>query len=380
MKLKIEQRGNVWWGFWTAKGQRHRESSGTTDEVLAREIITKLYAASFREKVLGEKPRRTWAEATERYLEEHEALRTYDEYEKKSEWWTAQFQARKVSYLDEITPDLVKDIRKWWMTVPKQRGGGKRGAADVNRYIAYLRAVVNAAYREYRWFQTGEEPPLYRFQPGEVSRLRFLQPDEVDALVAALPHPYGVAARFAVATGLRRRNVLRLTWDQVNFDAKTATIEGMHMKNGELLKIPLNAKAIAVLKSQANNSDYVFLKETGAIAREIPSKVWKKACKEAGLTNLRWHDLRHTWASLMRQQGVELELIRELGGWKSLAMVERYAHINIDHLRDAAAVIDRLFGEDSETPEPTRPKLSVVAGTDLTQRQSSRPPLQVVNG
>lgn len=360
--MKVTQRGSVWWGRWSVKGERFQVSSGTSDETLAREILSKKYAESFREKALGEKPRRTWAKATERYLEEHEDLNTYDEYVKKSAWWDTRFEEQKVVYLDEITPDLVKEIRKWWMSVPKQRGGGKRSPADVNRYIAYLRAVMNAAYREYRWFATGEEPPLYRFEPGEVTRLRFLQPDEVDRLVDALPAPYGMAARFAVATGLRRRNVLRLQWDQVDQQSKSATILGEYMKNGDLLRIPLNDKALQVLREQANDSEYVFVKDSGAPAKEIPSKVWKRACKAAGLKNLRWHDLRHTWASLMRQQGVALEVIQELGGWKSLAMVERYAHLSIDHLRDAASVIDGLFG------------------TNLVQRPTVRPHLVVVNG
>lgn len=360
--MRIEQRGNVWWGFWTVKGKRYRETSGTGNEQLAKEILTQKYADSFRERAIGEKPRRTWEEATKKYLKAHEHLATHSEYEKQSAWWTAQFKEEKVVYLDEITPDIVEEIRDWWMTVPKQRGGGQRGPADVNRKIAYLRAVVNAAYRVYQWFQHGKTPPLYSFQFGEVTRLRFLSPDEVVRLADALPEPFGMAARFAVATGLRRRNVLKLRWDQLDLDDKTATIDGMLMKNGELLRIPLNGEAMAILRLQRNKSEWVFPKESGAPAAEIPSKVWARACKEAKLKNLRWHDLRHTWASILRQQGVPLEVIQELGGWKSLAMVERYAHLSVDHLRDAANLVDKAFG------------------TDMTQRPSARPRLVVVNG
>lgn len=360
--MKVIQRGSVWWGRWSVNGKRFQMSSGTANEQLAREILSQKYAESFRERALGEKPRKTWAEATKRYLKEHEDLRTFSEYEKQSAWWTAQFKKRNVTHLDEISPDMVKEVRSWWMTVPKERGGGKRSPADINRKIAYLRAVVNAAYREYRWFATGEEPPLYRFESGEVTRLRFLSPDEVVRLADALPAPYGMAARLAVATGLRRRNVLQLRWDQVDEANKSVTILGQYMKNGELLRIPLNAEALAILKQQRNDSEYVFLKDSGARVREIPSKVWKAACKEAELTNLRWHDLRHTWASLMRQQGVPLEVIQELGGWKDSQMVQRYAHLSIDHLRDAAAAVDKAFG------------------THLVQRPTTRPHLVVVNG
>lgn len=361
--MKMYQRGSMWWGRWSAKGKRFQEPSGTSDEVLAKEILSKKYAESFRERVLGEKPRRTWAEATKRYLEEHQTLRTIGSYEKQSEWWTARFKDKHVTYLDEITPDLVREIRKWWLSVPKQRGGGKRTPADVNRYIAYLRCVVNAAYREYRWYQPGEEPPLYSFEPGEVWRLRFLSAQEVAALADALPHPFGLAARLAVATGLRRRNLLQMRWDQIDGDA--VTIPGQLMKNGSPLRIPLNAEALAILRQLRNQSEWVFLKESGAPIKEISSKVWKRACKEAGLVNLRWHDLRHTWASIMRQQGVPLEVIQELGGWKDDAMVQRYSHLSVDHLRGYAAMVDKAF---------------VAAGTTLLQPETTRPRLVVVNG
>lgn len=361
--MKVIQRGQVWWGRWTVNGKRFQVSSKTTDERLAREILSQKYAESFRERALGEKPRRTWAEATKRYLEEHESLRTIDSYEKQSAWWTERFKERRVTYLDEITPDLVKLIRVWWMSQPKQRGGGKRTPADVNRYIAYLRCVVNAAYREYRWYQTGEEPPLYSFEPGEVWRLRFLSPQEVAKLADALPHPYGLAARLAVATGLRRRNLLQMRWDQIDGDA--VTIPGQLMKNGSPLRIPLNAEALAILRQLGNKSEWVFLKESGAPIKEITSKVWQRACKAAGLDNLRWHDLRHTWASIMRQQGVPLEVIQELGGWKDGAMVQRYSHLSVDHLRDFAAMVDKAF---------------VAAGTNLVQPVATRPRLVVVNG
>ena len=73
------------------------------------------------------------------------------------------------------------------------------------------------------------------------------------------------------------------------------------------------------------------------------SKIWKKAIDLAGLEDVRWHDLRHTWASLMRQGGVGLDTLQELGGWQSRDMVQRYAHLNVEHLAPAASVIDGLL-------------------------------------
>lgn len=68
---------------------------------------------------------------------------------------------------------------------------------------------------------------------------------------------------------------------------------------------------------------------------------WRKAVKRAGLTDLRWHDLRHTWASWHVQAGTPLAVLKELGGWASLTMVLRYAHLATEHLADHA---DRIAG------------------------------------
>lgn len=345
--MKLFKRGNVWWGRWSADGKPVRISSHTADEKLAKQYLSQKYSESFREEVLGDLPRKTWAQASERYLDEHEHLKTYDAYERHSKWWTAEFKTRKLVWLDQLTPDVIKKIRDEEFNRPKQRGGGKRGPADVNRKIAYLRAVMNAAYDEYRWFGDKASAPLYRFIPGEVERSRFLKPEEVLRLVDKLPEPYCSAAKFAVATGLRRSNVLGLKWSEVDLGSRTVTLSGVVMKNGEPLRIPLNQLGVDTIRAQMGKSeDLVFPRQDGDQVNEIPSKVWKSAIKKAGLTNVRWHDLRHTWASLARQNGVPTEVLQELGGWKDARMVMRYSHLSIDHLQGHAEALDRAFSTD----------------------------------
>ena len=71
--------------------------------------------------------------------------------------------------------------------------------------------------------------------------------------------------------------------------------------------------------------------------------MWARAVTKAGLVDVRWHDLRHTWASLMRQAGVGLEDRQQLGGWESRDMVMRYAHLDVGRLAPKAAVLDGLL-------------------------------------
>lgn len=347
MSINYFKRGKIWWGRWSIDGKQHRESSGTADEKLAKRSLAEEYAKSFRNIRLGEVVRRTWKEAVNRYLEDHQHLKTIREYERQRLWWDEQFKRHQLVFLDQLTPDAIRKIRDEEMARPKLRGGGKRSPADVNRKIALLRAVMVAVYREYRWIEG--EPPLYRFVSGEMERLRCLKPEEVTRLARHLPSGYREMAMMAVATGLRRRNILRMRWDQIDFGKRIIRVDGELMKNGQTLVLPLNQMAIDILNDCRNETAWVFpLLDGKRPLNEIASKVWSKAIKAAQLDDLRWHDLRHTWASLLRQNGVDTAVLKELGGWRDARMVERYAHLDVSHLSEHANVMDRAFGRASE--------------------------------
>lgn len=64
------------------------------------------------------------------------------------------------------------------------------------------------------------------------------------------------------------------------------------------------------------------------------TKAWKKALRRAGISDFRWHDLRHNWASWHVQAGTPLHVLQELGGWETEAMVKRYAHLAPEHLAE----------------------------------------------
>ena len=109
--------------------------------------------------------------------------------------------------------------------------------------------------------------------------------------------------------------------------------------------MPLNDLAMEVLVAQVGkHAEFVFT-YAGAPIKTVSTKAWTNAKKRAGISNYRFHDNRHTWASWLRQRGVPLEDLQELGGWQTEAMVKRYAHIEADkHLRHATAKFDGIFG------------------------------------
>ena len=73
---------------------------------------------------------------------------------------------------------------------------------------------------------------------------------------------------------------------------------------------------------------------------------WRRTLKRSGIAHIRWHDLRHTFASRLAQKGVSLQVIKELLGHSTLQMVLRYAHLQQQNLRDAVAALDPRKAEE----------------------------------
>jgi len=345
------KRGDVWNASWYVDGKRFRYSSKTSDKNEAREFFANLYAKSLDVRGMDSKVRRTWIEAATRYIEEHQHLKSIDTYEHQFAWWSQAFHAERIVYLDQISPDVVKDIRDKELQRPLSRCKDKRRSpGDVNNKLSFLRAVVNAACREYRWIDVA---PLYRFLPHNGERRRWLTPTELNRLLQALPEPYSSMAEFSVATGLRQANVLGLRWGDIDLQNRTATFKDKVMKNGEPFSIPLNQTALTVLRRWlGKHEELVFQRSDGKEAKGVPSKTWSTAIAKAGIDNFHWHDLRHTWASLLRQSGkVDLSLLQELGGWKSAKMVQRYAHLSVEHLSSSADILDSVLSVSGQKPQ-----------------------------
>lgn len=98
----------------------------------------------------------------------------------------------------------------------------------------------------------------------------------------------------------------------------------------------MNADAIIVLREQQGVHDRWVFTYRGRPLHAASQTAWYSALRRVGLEGFRWHDLRHTWASWHVQAGTPLLALKELGGWASLNMVLRYAHLALDHLAEHA--------------------------------------------
>ena len=148
---------------------------------------------------------------------------------------------------------------------------------------------------------------------------------------------------FTLATGLRESNVTQLKWAQVDLDKGHALVHPDESKTNRAIPVPLNKQARSIVQAQkGKNPVYVFTYQDRPVTR-CNNHAWQKALKRAGISDFRWHDLRHTWASWHVQSGTALHELQQLGGWSTYEMVLRYAHLSSDHLKVAAERIHDTF-------------------------------------
>lgn len=160
-----------------------------------------------------------------------------------------------------------------------------------------------------------------------------------------------------------------MTWDQVDLSRRIVTTEHGDTKNGEVLGVPLNDLAISVLERRMGEQSVHVFTYRGKPLGQVNTKHWRAALKSAGITDFRWHDLRHSWASWLRQNDVPTWVLQELGGWKSETMVRRYVHMSVKHLQPYA---DQLFFRHKrENPERRRKRRKPMSQNHLHPRQGT---------
>ncbi len=320
MSLFRRGKQGTWYVRFTApNGRRIYESTRTVNRVAAQEYHDKRKAELWRTQKLGDAPVRLWEDAVVRWLHESKHLSSYDDRVRTLAWLDPYLRGTR---LPEITRDLIDRIM-----VAKQAEGVAN--ATVNRTVQLIRAILRKAEREWGWL---DKAPVVRLLPEPKRRVRWLTKNEAQRLLSELPEHLFEMVSFSLATGLRESNVTRLRWDQVDLGRRVAWIHPDQAKSGAAISVPLNAGALGVLRrQQGKHETYVFTFD-GRPIRKAGGRAWKKALKRAGITDFRFHDIRHTWASWHVQAGTPLPVLQELGGWASTEMVRRYAHLSSEHL------------------------------------------------
>lgn len=229
------------------------------------------------------------------------------------------------------------DVRKQLRTLQKDKSH-----ATVNRYKAALSAVYKYAQEELGC----KYSPLKGIKQlkEDNARTRFLSSDEISRLLKACESTgwplLRLLVQMAIVTGARRSELINLKWGDVDLKKKTALLRTS--KNGNPRTLTFTDSVRDELMSFRAVDGYIF---TSPKQKSYPLKhfdfYWRKALKTAAINNFRFHDLRHTCASVLSMNGASVLEVADVLGHKSLTMTQRYAHLCTDHKKE---LTQKVFG------------------------------------
>lgn len=262
---------------------------------------------------------------------------------------TARYLQQICKYVDETT--LMshlgdKHVNQFVQARLRTFEAGK-GHSAINRALAVFRAVHNHVkdlheqpVKSIRWAKHMQDEPN--------ERIRWLLPEELARLMEHLPDHARFAVAWSVYTGMRLAATYDLTWDAIEFGKGQCEIV---KKGGEKQTIFLSHDALMLLAEVPRHGPFVF-------NRTNRRKIFEKALRDAHIEDFRWHDLRHTHATWLRQAGAALEIVQRSLGHKSIKTTQRYAHVADSEMRDALQKLPSLKHVSGESGNviPLKPK------------------------
>lgn len=249
---------------------------------------------------------------------------------------------------DLLGPYLLSDIS------PAMIAGGRDrlltdglAPATVGRYMSGLSRVYSAALRDWAWV---EESPMNKVTKPSLprGRVRYLSDDERERLLTACkestnPQLYP-AVLIALSTGMRKSELMNLRWRDVDLNTGRAILH--QTKNGERRTVTVTGKALELLREHSKvrliDSDLLFPGRNRQKPIDL-RKPWIAALKKASITDMRWHDLRHSTASYLTMNGASLLEVAEVLGHKTIQMTQRYSHLSEDHVAGVLEDMTRIF-------------------------------------
>ncbi len=337
--MGLYKRGSVWWMSFSHNGRQYRRSTEAEDKKLATRIFDKIKGELAEGKWFDTAPvqKCTFSELIDKYMEEYSAVNKAASSHKRDKSIVIQLKGYfGRCYLEEITPALISSYK-----VKRRKDGVS--PRTINYELIVMSHAFNMAMREWG---LASDNPVAKVRKDRVSNTieRWLTFEEEERLLKESPGWLQDIITFAIYTGLRQSEILDLKWSQIDMERRTVTIS--EQKNRCIDTLPLNETALKILinRYQLNVSpeQYVFPNTQGERkGARLLLKAFYAAMKKAEISNFRFHDLRHTFATRLIRNGADLYTVQKLGRWKTVSMVQRYAHHHTESLRAAIEMIDR---------------------------------------
>lgn len=228
--------------------------------------------------------------------------------------------------------------------------------STINKHIFLLNRILNVAQNWGMLTHSAHKNCVIKRMPLGDYRQRFLSEGEVHALLDACSrdqHPFlFLFARLLILTGARSSEARLARWR--DFDVRSRIWTVPVSKNGRSRRIVLSSSAVALLadiRAQAerlylphNVNDYIFINPKFMKPYDSFHLAWDRARQRVGLEDVRIHDLRHTYASLLINKGASIYEVQRLLGHHHVSMTERYAHLMPNTLAERVEIVADILG------------------------------------
>ena len=334
----VYKRGNTWWVRFRHDGQHVRRSAKTTKKAEAQAFLVRLM----------DEYRSTGGKAVQRYMLT-EAIEAFFEGSslKASTLETYRFYSRScIRLLGHLHLDeFDRKVLGAFIATRK-----RTGVADptVRRDLAFLGSVFTAAIRR-GWVDTSPVTALDKRALKESRpRIRFISRDEFTRLHDTASASLKPILVLAVETGMRKEELLSLRLPQIDLRRREVHLE--ITKTSSPRRVPLSVTAADTIRDLLERRDrptspFLFCKGDGSRIGD-PKKGFNAACARAGLTDFRYHDLRHTFASWWVQEGGDLYRLSRILGHATLQMTTRYGHLRTEDLHEELERVAQRRSQD----------------------------------
>jgi integrase len=232
--------------------------------------------------------------------------------------------------LDRIKAALSAAVH-WDLLPNNPLAGVKRIKRDIEERVRYLSPAEERALR--KALALRDDTARTRRKSGNAWRAE--RGEALLPRIVAYSDHLTPMTLIALNTGLRRGEIVQLTWDDIDLRGKRLTVRAGYAKSGKTRHLPLNSEVVTVLNS--------YPKQEPGVGRLFAiagiGKAWERLMQAAGIEDFRFHDLRHTFASKLVMAGIDLNTVRELLGHGDIKMTLRYAHLAPEH---KAAAVEKL--------------------------------------
>lgn len=337
----IYMRGDIYWiRYGNGKGQTIRESSFGTNLKKAENLLilrkADVLADRLPEIYTAASKKRTFKDLASDYLDNVSI--------KKRSYCTEKYNIKILAdkfgdlRLHRIDRGTVEIIQKFVLEERETK------EATANRYVALFKNMMTHAFDK-KWINRSvlddvRSAGMFSEVIPDVSPLT---PEECIALIRKSPAHIRLALVIGIYTGLRRKDILKMRWSDINFETGNISVLVSKTENTstELLHIQMSDTLRIFLEHAERISEYVVCKEDGTPFKTIKES-WDKARKAIRKPKLRLHDLRHTFASLLVMNGTDIYVISKMLGHSTVEMSRRYAHLTPSHHSKEVKKLDAI--------------------------------------